>query len=194
MKTPDEIAAGIVELRWPGKPIEAGASAWRRSIAAAIRAERNQQAARIAELEAKCSDKALNAHVEAATASIWRCHEVVCEERDEWRERAEKAEAERDAAKVRHMRHVDHAIDLSRIIEALCHGYEIPIPASGARHHYEMAMAHRLTAMRAAWIAGRDAAAAQAHPRCWPSSFSHHDVTRAITDAIRALAPPEDTP
>ncbi|TGR83315.1 hypothetical protein EN866_34260 [Mesorhizobium sp. M2D.F.Ca.ET.223.01.1.1] len=38
---------------------------------------------------------------------------------------------------------VDYAIDLQRIIEAICHSQDIPVPVSGARHHYEMAIAYR---------------------------------------------------
>ena len=34
---------------------------------------------------------------------------------------------------------IDYGIDLQRIIEAICHGYEIPTPKTTARHHYNMA-------------------------------------------------------
>ena len=76
--------------------------------------------------------------------------------------------AERDEARARF-----NDIDLCRMGQAPC----------------ETMLAAERTAYTAGWIAGRDAAAAEAHVRHWPSSFGHNDVARSIADAIRALTP-----
>lgn len=46
------------------------------------------------------------------------------------------------ALKERFYLQIDYAIDLQRIIEDLCNSREIRPPQGGARHHYDMAVAH----------------------------------------------------
>jgi hypothetical protein len=41
------------------------------------------------------------------------------------------------------LKHIDYGIDLQRIIEALCRGGGIPEPQTGARYHYDRAVAFR---------------------------------------------------
>jgi ketopantoate reductase len=48
---------------------------------------------------------------------------------------------ERERLKRRLSEHSDYSIDLARIIEGLCSGGPIREPQTGARHHYDMAVA-----------------------------------------------------
>lgn len=54
--------------------------------------------------------------------------------------------AELLAIEDRHMAQINYSVELQRIIEDLCHNRPIREPKSGAKHHYEMAVAYRLAA------------------------------------------------
>jgi hypothetical protein len=48
------------------------------------------------------------------------------------------------ACRKQRMDQIDYSVDLQRIIEDLCRNRPIREPQTGARHHYEMAVAYRL--------------------------------------------------
>lgn len=48
------------------------------------------------------------------------------------------------ACRKQRMDQIDYSVDLQRIIEDLCRNRSIREPQTGARHHYEMAVAYRL--------------------------------------------------
>jgi hypothetical protein len=66
--------------------------------------------------------------------------EEACCEIFELRGMVTEARRERDEAIKTRNGQLDYSIDLQRIIEALRVGKEIPMPKSGARHHYAMAL------------------------------------------------------
>ena len=77
-------------------------------------------------------------------ACVAHIREKQTREHNRWAEAASgKKAAEAASAEVmaRYEKHVDYSIDLSRIIESLCHGDPIVEPKTTARFHYEMAVA-----------------------------------------------------
>ena len=94
------------------------------------------------------------------------------------------------------MKQIDYSIDLQRIIEDLCHGRPIRKPKTGARHHYNMAVAYRSTATPAPGYArGFEACREAAKKAAWsaidPSmeGIGRECAERAIS-AIAALPAP----
>jgi len=155
-------------------------------LAQAIQAMLDQQAARIAELEAERDETWTDERgVVWSRPTAW-AYAKVCKARDSLQTRAEKAEAERDEILRQIKTEREVSSELIRRIEA---------ERDAAEREWGLCEQQRVKAYTAGWIAGRDAAAdlAESRDNGWDDDADM--MARAIAaDIRRHPSPPEPAP